>query len=137
MKKLTNEDYIYISLLCTSLLGIVLLCLYRFFFYNIVSVPSCPFYEYLGVYCPACGGTRSFLALLSGDFLLSIYYQPVFVYTILIVGIYLILQTIDRIRGKQIYTLPFSVDFVYAGIGLLLANWIFKNIWLLCLHMPM
>lgn len=137
MKKFTNEDYMYFSLLGVTVFGIILVCLYRFVFYDIVTFPTCPFYEYLGMYCPACGGTRSFLALLSGDILLSIYYQPVFLYAILIVGIYLLLQTIDRIRGKQTYTLPFSVGFVYVGIGLLLGNWILKNVWLLCFQMPM
>jgi len=133
----SDEDYMYFSLLIVSFLCLFGGFLYKFWLSSYISLPPCLFHEYLGLYCPACGGTRSFLALLSGDILLSVYFHPIVLYAVCIIGIYLVLQTIDRLRGKEVYTMPFSIGFVYAGIGLLLCNWIFRNILLLYFHIAL
>jgi len=136
MKSFTKEDYLYVSFLCVSFLLGIGAILYRFWLHNFITFPPCLLYEHLGIYCPGCGGTRSVWALLSGDVFLSVYYHPIVLYCVLIIGTYLILQTIDRLRGKKEYTMPFSVSFVYIGIALLLGNWLLRLV-LLWLDMPM
>lgn len=136
MKAFTKEDYIYISLLCASFLLGVGAILYRFWLHAFIALPPCLFYEHLGIYCPGCGGTRSIFALLSGNLFLSVYYNPIVLYCVLIVGLYLILQTFDRLRGKKEYSMPFSPFYVYVGIALLLVNWVMRLILLLFFHIP-
>lgn len=134
MKSFTKEDYIYFSLLTASVVLALATIIYRIFLIDIIPIPTCPFYQYLGLYCPGCGGTRAFWALSSGDILKSIYYHPILMYFIVMVGLYLFFQTLDRLRRKKKYTFPFSNMIVYAGIILLLANWIFRNILLVFFH---
>ena len=38
---------------------------------------ECYFRTHLGIYCPGCGGTRAFLALVHGHFLQSLKYNPI------------------------------------------------------------
>jgi len=40
-------------------------------------IPPCSLRVALGVYCPGCGGTRSFFSLLKGDILHSFTYNPI------------------------------------------------------------
>ena len=40
----------------------------------------CLFHLLTGLYCPGCGGTRAFRALLAGNLLLSIRYHPLVAY---------------------------------------------------------
>lgn len=42
--------------------------------------PPCLFHVLTGYYCPGCGGTRAALALLHGNFFLSLKYHPVVPY---------------------------------------------------------
>ncbi len=41
---------------------------------------SCIFHELTGLYCPGCGGTRAFFALLKGDLVRSLLFHPVVAY---------------------------------------------------------
>ncbi len=41
---------------------------------------SCFFHELTGLYCPGCGGTRAFIALMEGDLARSFFYHPIVLY---------------------------------------------------------
>ena len=52
-------------------------------------------------YCPGCGGTRAAYALLCGKPLLSLYYHPIVLYTVVVGAAFLVTQTIGRLsRGR-------------------------------------
>ena len=54
-----------------------------------------------GIYCPGCGGTRAAYALLCGKPLLSLYYHPIVLYTVVVGAAFLVTQTIGRLsRGR-------------------------------------
>ncbi len=44
--------------------------------YGIMVGIPCGMHEILHIYCPGCGGTRAFFALMHGDVFQSIYYNP-------------------------------------------------------------
>ncbi len=62
-------------LLLPFLLAALTLLLYRPLLWIAGWLPACPFYTVFGLYCPGCGNTRSVLALLHGDVLLSLRYN--------------------------------------------------------------
>ena len=41
--------------------------------------PACPVFRYLHLYCPGCGSTRALAALLHGNLVEALQYNPLFV----------------------------------------------------------
>ena len=67
----------------------------------IPPVPPCMIHAVTGIYCPGCGGTRAAYALLCGKPLLSFYYHPIVLYTVVVGAAFLVTQTIGRLsRGR-------------------------------------
>ena len=50
---------------------------------NKLRLPECIIRRHFRIYCPACGGTRAFTALLEGDIAQSLHYNPIIVLFIL------------------------------------------------------
>lgn len=53
--------------------------LYRFPPEKYSFYPVCPVYRYLHLYCPGCGSTRALAALLHGQVIEAMHYNPLFV----------------------------------------------------------
>ncbi len=47
------------------------------------KLPPCPLYHITGIPCPGCGSTRATSALLHGDFLRALWFNPLWVLTCL------------------------------------------------------
>lgn len=136
MKEKSINDYIYISLIITcSLLSLIVFIYYQFF--SSYSISNCYIFEHFGIYCPGCGCTRAFESFLRFDFLRSVYYNPAVLYGILMVSIYLITQTIQRILKQTNYIMPYSNVYLYIGIFILITNCVIRNILLLIFHIPL
>lgn len=101
--------------------------------YAFFSMP-CVYYELLGMYCPGCGGTRSMLALLSGNLGKSILYHPFVPYLLIFSGVFMVSQTLRVISKDRIPGIKFRMVYIYIGVILLILQWIVKNILLLGFH---
>lgn len=123
MKK---HNYIFISILITYILIIILGILYFSFLKNFILIPSCPIYTHLGIYCPACGGTRAVISLFHFDLISSIKFNPIVIYTIFFTTLYLITESINIIFNKKI-NIPFKL-ILKIGIFILFINCIIKNL---------
>ncbi len=89
---------------------------------------KCFLYEYTGLYCPACGGTRAVNALLHGDFLLALGYNllillllPVFLYA----G-YLIIYMI--VKKKSVNSLLIKPYLLWLFFMVIILYFLFRNI---------
>lgn len=91
----------------------------------------CTFNKYTGLYCPGCGGYRSVISMINGDFLKSLYYNifilPSFVFSI----IYAISHTISILSSNKIRAMHFYPIYAYICIFVLLTQCLIKNILLL------
>ncbi|MDE7223347.1 MAG: DUF2752 domain-containing protein [Acetatifactor sp.] len=97
-----------------------------------LSLPPCVLYAYFGLYCPGCGGTRAFISLLHGHFLLSLWYHPLVLYSALLFGAFMITQALARLtRFRYFRGLSFHNWYLYVAIGIVGFNWVIKNILLL------
>ena len=98
--KRTLDDILYPAVLCAAaVLAAAVLVYVRWFSH--IPLPTCWIYEELHLYCPGCGCTRAFEALLRGDILRSLRYNAAVCYFAAGVTVYLLTQTVQRLsRGK-------------------------------------
>lgn len=111
--------------------GIILLILISFLFLVTIMPVTCIIKSVTGIYCPACGMTRSFEAILHFHFLNSIWYNilgiPLFIFIILSV----IMLTKDFIQNKFVYisnVLNFFNKHYIIIIILLIISLVFNNL---------
>lgn len=88
--------------------------------------PLCPFYKAYHLYCPACGNTRSTIALLNGDLLLSLRYNIIpFLFALFATGAYL--EYAFRSFGRKVIILPRKGSFYIVGLIFFLLYLIIRN----------
>ena len=132
--KRSLEDELYIVgwfFLALGSIGIVLY--YKVILPNFPVIP-CVLYEMLGIYCPGCGGTRAVSALIKGNFLQSLWYHPLVLYTVVIFGGFMLSQTLERLHVPRIKGWRFRPWHLYGAIVIIFMNFIIKNVLLLCFH---
>lgn len=124
MKRKFNYTFIAVSI--TYILILLGIFIYFFYLNDYFSIPTCPIYTNLGIYCPACGGTRAVISLLHFDFLSSILFNPIVIYTLFFSTLYIITELINIIFHKKL-NINFNL-IIKIGIIIIVVNCIIKNI---------
>lgn len=91
-------------------------------------LPPCSLYSLTGFYCPGCGGTRACYALAQGHILESLRAHPLVLYLAVGYVIYMVSHLLDIMTHGKIRGLYFCPYFWYVGIGILLVQFVEKNI---------
>ena len=86
--------------------------------------PPCFFFTKTGLFCPSCGGTRSFLHFINGDFIGSLKYNIFVPYFFILI----VLGSFDYSKIKKGFRFKFCPAHVIALPMLLLINCIIHNI---------
>jgi len=129
----TIEEELYLI----GWIGLALFILGSFLYFTVWLrfIPfSCVFHHFTGFYCPGCGGTRAFLALIHGQILLSLWYHPIVLYTAVIYSGFMGTQTLQRLKVKGIRGWKFHEWYLYGAVVLLFYNFFLKNILHLFFH---
>lgn len=126
-KQKSLEDELYVIGLVALGIGMISAFLFlRFILPNMPERP-CIIYEYLGIYCPGCGGTRALIHLLHGRFLKSAWYHPLVMYGSVLYVCFMVSHTLSRLhvikRGMR-----FREGYLYGALVVLGVNFILKNI---------
>jgi len=100
-----------------------------------LSFHECAFKKATGLYCPGCGGTRSVRALLHGHFILSFLYHPFIPYCIIMWILYEGSHLLEILHVPHIKGMKFRTAYVWTGLGIILLNWIVKNILLIYINL--
>ena len=117
----------------------VFLCLLPLLFISITQIPilrdfvfkPCVFFDATGLFCPGCGGTRSIIALFSGHPIKSLLLHPFVLYFVICFSLFFISQTLSRLTKGRIKGMNYRNIYVYIGLGIILVQWLAKNIVLL------
>lgn len=120
------------QLLITAVVGIVLLficgCILHHLKISLIGLfPLCTMYQKYHLYCPGCGGTRAFLALLHGDIIRSFCYHPFVLYAAVISFLFIGSNVLYRVRFIKHRFLLRAIYF-YLAIAIILVQWGIKNI---------
>lgn len=91
----------------------------------------CIFHEWTGLYCPGCGGTRAVKALLRGEVLVSFFYHPLVLYCAVIAVWFAISYFLYWRTGNPKYRLFLDAKFIYAGVVIIIVNFLIKNYFLI------
>lgn len=97
----------------------------------------CLFHLLTGLYCPGCGGTRAVKALLHGELFLSLRYHPLVLYTAVVVLAELLSLAVARAAKNPRWYLGHEIVFVYIAVGIVVANWVIKNVLLVFFGMDL
>jgi hypothetical protein len=124
MKKLERQIYIagLVSIPAFVILGFIFLK-----FIQPKMIVPCVFYMFTGFYCPGCGGTRAVMALLKGNFLLSLWYHPLVIYAVVIYVLYMASHTL-AFFSPSIRGLKYRNAYLYIALGIVAVNFIVKNV---------
>ncbi len=88
----------------------------------------CAFYTLTKIYCPGCGGTRSVEFLLHGHLFKSFLYNPFVPYYAIDYVVFMINTILVKTTKKLGFTGFPVTGSIYVGIGVLLGQWIIRNI---------
>ncbi|MDR3730157.1 MAG: DUF2752 domain-containing protein [Oscillospiraceae bacterium] len=92
------------------------------------SLPACWFYTRWHIYCPGCGGTRAFIALLSGRMLDSLWFHPAVLVGAVSVAAYLVSQTLWRLKGRRGWVFRWSDRWLWGMLGLMGLHCVVHNL---------
>lgn len=123
---MNNKRNLKIITVLIPIVIIVLFILQNYIFAMIDQLPTCIFYSFFHLYCPACGNTRSFHALLHGNLITSLRYNIVpLLLVVLSFLCYIELATYSF--GKYKRLLPRKLSFYMIGFALLLLYLVVRN----------
>lgn len=97
----------------------------------------CALRTWLGIYCPGCGGSRSFRYLLHGQILQSLFYHPLVPYGAAVCGWYWITHTLRHLTRGRIKGMRYRNLYCYLAVAIVILNFIWKNAMLLVFHMEL
>ena len=100
------------------------------------GVYPCLFHVVTGAYCPGCGGTRAFLALLHGRVADSIRLNPLVLYMAVSIPSFLLYQ-FYCIQKKKAPRPVVWMTALFIGIAVLAVNFFVKNYYLLVRHVDL
>ena len=94
----------------------------------VAGSPGCMFNQITGLYCPGCGGTRAFYHAVHLHFIKSFLCHPIVVYTLVAYFVFMINTLLVKYTGRMGFPgYPVTIT-VYIGVGLLLGQWVIRNI---------
>ena len=113
-------------------LAIAVLCLLALIFcFNPITFPlypPCIFHHITGLYCPGCGSTRAIHALLHGDLLGALRFNPLTLLFIFILASYGIVYAIYLIKGKSFNASFINPVWIWLLLAVILLFWVLRNI---------
>lgn len=108
--------------------GVGIWVVYHFALQDKVPRMPCFFDTVLGIYCPGCGGTRALVALAQGRLLKALWYHPLIPYLAAVGGGFMMTQGLERLGVGHVKGWRYHSWYLYVAIGLIIFNFIAKNV---------
>jgi hypothetical protein len=92
-----------------------------------VFIAPCPSYTLFSLYCPGCGNTRSLAALLRGDLLSALRYNPAIPFAALLAAAFYI-ELVFWAFGRKHMIVPRNKIFWFTTAALFLVYYVMRNL---------
>lgn len=125
-KKLDFEKQLYVAGLIALFFLVLMGPVWYLYVLPKYDIP-CIFYTLTGFYCPGCGGTRAFSAMVHGHFVRSFYLHPLVIYASVLYIVYMMSHTLS-IFNPKLKGMKLKDAYLYIAIGIVFVNLIIKNI---------
>jgi hypothetical protein len=96
---------------------------------NSELMPKCVVKQLTGYDCPSCGAQRAFHAVLHGDFIKALSYNPFFIISVPYFLLVLYATIFKNASAQKIRRIAFHRYALYAYVVLFFAWWVARNIW--------
>ena len=134
-EKRETEFSIWMAGLILGIFALLLLGIACFTPFSLESLAyDCWIHKRSGIYCPGCGGTRAFFAILHGNFIKSFFYHPVVPYMGILYAVFMIRGTIHFLSKGKLPYMKFRLGYIYVAFGITIVQFLVKNICLLVFH---
>lgn len=128
MRKKTLEDELFLIGWILLIAGGIIVGTYFGFVRRYLPEVPCFFLTFFDLYCPGCGGTRAFLALTRGQVLQSLWYHPLVLYAVVVGGGFMLTQSLHRLGFKAVKAWKYHNWYLYGMIGIVVCNFLLKNL---------
>ena len=126
--KVSFEKGFYIFGWMVAIVATILLVLYTKCDFSIFSFSQpCFMYDKWGLYCPGCGGTRALRAFMQGKIILSLYYNPILTYGIVVYACFMISQTLEIATKGKLKGMRYKDVYAYFALIVLGVHFVVKN----------
>lgn len=130
-----TEFAVWMAGLLLGMFALLVLSIAYFTPFSLESLTfDCWVHKSSGIYCPGCGGTRAFFAILRGDFVRSFFYHPVVPYMGVLYAVFMLRGALHFLSKGRYSFMRFRLGYVYVGIGITILQFLIKNIFLLGFH---
>ena len=105
----------------------------RYFHIELYSASGCYMYRMTRYYCPGCGGTRAVQALVHVELLRSLRCHPAVLPGVVMSIVFWIGMTCEKILRPNIKRFKLRRIYFYVVLGIVMIQWIVKNVLLYAL----
>ena len=134
-KKREMEFSVWVAGLILGIFALLVLGIAYFTPFSLESLTyDCWVHKRSGIYCPGCGGTRAFFAILQGDFIASFFYHPVVLYMGILYAVFMLRGAVHFLSKEKIPFMKFRLGYIYVAVGITIVQFLVKNICLLVFH---
>lgn len=88
---------------------------------------ECYIRTHFGIYCPGCGGTRAFLAIIHGQIIKSLQYNPIILILIIDIILMKVLNIIDKKNPNGRKILDYKIKYNIVLLILWMIYFIVRN----------
>lgn len=100
----------------------------QYFRIDVYSASECYMYRMTGYYCPGCGGTRAVQALLHMELMQSLRCHPVVLPGVIMSMVFWSGMTFEKIVRTDIKRFKLRRIYFYVVLGIVIVQWIIKNV---------
>lgn len=119
---------VFLGIIVTIFLIVGIVLIVKYDPEKVKIFPPCVFYSATGLYCPGCGMTRAMHALLNGELLKAVNFNPLFFLFLPLFLYMVIVQIKSLIKTGKITNIRINYQLMRLILLIVILFWVLRNI---------